>query len=926
MHALRFCPIVRLTAALLTAILLLLPPQSAWVALVREFCAFSGAPAGFDDTTGAWERSGEMSPETRRHPKGDMSGSEGVNCYGNLEAFTDPKGNTVQHVYDALNRRTRTVFPASEVWTGSGYTTVQTDTHTDYDELGRRIVEYEQAPVSVSKSARTTKRFGYDLLGRLRSVSHHSTSDPQLSNTLYGYDELGNQITQTDALGRTTTYGYDNLGRRTTRTLPLGQSEQVEYDEAGNARFRTDFNGRTTEFQYDEMNRPRFRIPDAAFVGEPTVEWTYWPDGQRKSMSDASGVTQYTYDARGRLETKEAPQGTISYTHDDAGNLESITTDTPDGASMTYTYDDLNRLETVTDLNDQTTEYGYDLNGSLRRVSLPNGLTSIYDYSPTNRLASLTVTDVASSTVASYLSKVHLTGHRREIHEALAHAAPPAAPVQRQVAYTYDSMWRLRGEQVTAPSPAPSGASAWDLDLVGNRRGQTSTIPGLGTQTFTYDNNDRLNSDQYDNNGNTLLGALHISPQSGIGNPQSAIQGSDTYDSFDRLTRRTSPNGDTISITYNGDSQRVSKTVTRNGIATTTSWLVDELNPTGYAQVIEERTNGALTAVFTYGHDLISQDRDTGLNWTVSYFGYDPHGNVRYLTDAAGAVTDTFDYDAFGNLVARTGITQTNYFYCGEEIDPDLGLSYNRARYLNLGSGRFWSMDKWEGVRGVPQTQHKALYAEASPIGGVDPSGYAVEREDLLNGFWVHANVGKHFVGEQPGNFIDQNGNITRRRLDNFYPISGILNRLQHFSKGHPAYLKALDLLLNVALRPDLIDLRDRTIWEIKPAWRKVQCGLELIGYLSILNELTTVDTKPWTAGTGYLPPKYVAGFARISNQVWSDGPGVILYSPFTKDNVEAFAGAALASHFLNGVIHKARLLSLRSLETSQKAATVLRH
>jgi len=44
-------------------------------------------------------------------------------------------------------------------------------------------------------------------------------------DTRFEYDELGNQLSQTDANNHTTSYTYDNAGRRLTRTLPLGPQE-----------------------------------------------------------------------------------------------------------------------------------------------------------------------------------------------------------------------------------------------------------------------------------------------------------------------------------------------------------------------------------------------------------------------------------------------------------------------------------------------------------------------------------------------------------------------------------------------------------------------------------------------------------------------------------------------------------------------------
>lgn len=86
--------------------------------------------------------------------------------------------------------------------------------------------------------------------------------------TRYAYDALGNQQTQTDALGRSTTYWTDQLGRRTQRILPKDASESasrtgvLNYDEWGNLSRRTDFAGKTPTFGYDVLNRLKAKLAD----------------------------------------------------------------------------------------------------------------------------------------------------------------------------------------------------------------------------------------------------------------------------------------------------------------------------------------------------------------------------------------------------------------------------------------------------------------------------------------------------------------------------------------------------------------------------------------------------------------------------------------------------------------------------------------
>jgi RHS repeat-associated protein len=217
-------------------------------------------------------------------------------------------------------------------------------------------------------------------------------------------------------------------------------------------------------------------------------------------------------------------------------------------------------------------------------------------------------------------------------------------------------------------------------------------------------NNDRLASDAYDNNGNTT---------SSSGNGY-------LYDFENRLLKLNAGTAGEVSFVYDGDGNRVSKTV--GGV--TTKYLVDTNNPTGYAQVVEEIVSGNVQRVYVYGHTRISQQQLIGGNWLASFYGYDGHGSVRLLTNATGTVTDTYTYDAFGVLINRTGTTPNDYLYAGEQFDAQLGLYYNRARYLNAATGRFFSMDSFEGRIRDPQSLHKYLYANANPINQLDPSGH----------------------------------------------------------------------------------------------------------------------------------------------------------------------------------------------------------
>lgn len=846
----------------------------------------------------------------------------GFDANGNQETFTDALGRVVTHTYDALNRKVRTVFPPAPVDLGNGnVVNTVTETVTAYDELGRRVVEYEQSPQSVPLSSRRFKRFVYDDLGRLRGVV-----DAAGQWTEYRYDELGNQTHQIDALQRTTRYAYDHLGRRLTRTLPLGQVESMTYNRVGNLETRTDFNGKTTTFQYDELNRLRYRIPDASF-GAPTIEFTYWPSGQRKTMSDASGVTSYFYDERDRLERKETPQGILRYAWDDQGNLTGIASGASNvssgtlGTALGYRYDDLNRLEFVDDLNTGTTSYAYDEVGNLDTVSTPNSLSHVYRYDALNRLGTLTVANLAGAIVQHTYTKA-ATGHRTAHGEQWSPLSSAGAPSSlntpaytRSIGYGYDSLWRLRRETIaTSAAPAlnvATGQIDYDLDAVGNRRSRSSSVPGVINQSFTYDANDRLNSDTPDNNGNTLSGTVSAS---GGGSPTKTLNGTFTYDDRLATAQTTVANAPAnVSYVYDGDGNKVAQTI--NGV--TIAYLVDTLNPTGYAQVLEERTNGSPTRTYVWGHALIAQVlQGNGGSLVKTFYAYDGHGNVRLLTDESGTVTDRYHYEAFGALIGSEGTTANAHLYCGERFDSTIGQYYLRARTMNPLTGRFHTVDKVPSFKYIPESLHRCAYAHASPSYHRDPSG-GTPLTDLpdaatpvgwvlqfLDGNRIHREIGEHFVSMAPAT-----------RLANYYPLSRLLNDTLVGS--------AVDYMAfgSLAGKPDLVDLKDRQLWEIKSE-RNIGIGrAELMVYLEILNiivALREVDGRLWTPGTGYTPKSPVKGFRREVN-TWLMEPGLIIYSAFSAVNqAEAVT--------LGAVVASAALINMAQLNLNLGTAIAIRH
>ncbi|MEW8008613.1 MAG: putative Ig domain-containing protein [Candidatus Thiodiazotropha endolucinida] len=601
-----------------------------------------------------------------------------TDAQGNEHRFEyDADGNLIAEI-DALNRHTDYVYNALDQRISVIHDDISNRNET-YDALSRRTVQTDEAGIETS--------YAYDALGRLILVT-----DALGGQTTYSYDEAGNKLTQTDAAGRTTHWDYDALGRVTASELPLGQRESFAYDANGNLISHVDFNGQSTSHQYDSDNR----LVQSDYADGRIEQFSYDAVGNRTQVlvtlpGGTTEITTYAYDARDRLISETQPDGvTLAYQYDAAGNRTRVTLTRGGTVTTTgYGYDSLNRLQSVTDAAG-ITSYGYDAVGNRTSVSYPNGSSEVYVYDSLNRLTRKETYDGAGTLIRAYDYTLHATGRRIGIDEQSG----------RSTAYGYDDLYRLTSESITDSQNGNYSAS-YQYDGVGNRT--YSTIDGVQT-AYTYDANDRLTqqggtSYTYDNNGNTLSETLDTDTTTYSYNAKNELISVEL-------------GGITTQYRYNPNGIRTSKI--ESGV--TTRYIVDENRD--YGQVLIE-DDGASQVSYTYGDDLISQDR----SGEIHYYHYDGLGSTRSLTDSQGILANTYDYEAFGEVLNQIGAVENGYLYAGEQFDSTLDQYYLRARYYNP-NGRFTSMDSWQGSPCRPITLNKYLYADADPANKIDPSGY----------------------------------------------------------------------------------------------------------------------------------------------------------------------------------------------------------
>jgi RHS repeat-associated protein len=586
------------------------------------------------------------------------------NC--NKIKMTDAKGNTIRFEYDKYNRLIKTIFPDG------------TFTSNVYNCNGLKISESDQA-------GKTTK-YAYDSGGRLLNVI-----DAIGNKTQFAYDQSGNLISQTDGNNHTVKFEFDILGNRTKRLLPLGFEEAVTYNDVGNIISKTDFNGDKTVFDYDAFGR----LVKKSYPDGKTEIYTYNVLGLRESYTDDRGKTTFEYDLMDRLKKQTNPDGSfIAYTYDEAGNCKSVTV--PSGTT-TYAHDKLNRLLSVTDRDGKVTLYTYDAIGNRLSVTYPNGSVTEYSYDSLSRLTNLVNRKSTGEIISSYVYTLGPAGNRIQVEENTG----------RTLKYVYDDTYKLIEEEIADPVSGKISIS-YTYDAVGNRL--TKTENG-NTVKYLYDENDRIISDGentylYDRNGNTLKKT---------GSTEEVVY---EYDYSNRLVKAVTSNStatSTVEYSYDVDGIRVQKIIDGTKVI---NYLVESY--LDYAQVLEERDDkNSLIVSYVYGNDLISQKRDD----KTSYYHYDGIGSTRALTDSNANITDTYTYDSFGVMTSRTGVTENDYLFTGEQYDANVAFYYLRARYMNPSLGRFLTMDSWGGIITDPISLHKYLYANCDPVNNIDPSG-----------------------------------------------------------------------------------------------------------------------------------------------------------------------------------------------------------
>jgi len=594
----------------------------------------------------------------------------GYDVRGNRTSVIDPINGSAHPTtlaYDIMNRLTGITYPDG---TTAGFT---------YDSRGRRITSSDQN--------NKTTTYTYDDADRLTAVT-----DPANSLTQYGYDTENNLLSITDANNHITSFAYNARGWVIGTTFPSTLGESYTYDLVGNLKSKTDRKNQTIQYVYDAL----YRLSSKTYPDSTNVEYIYDLAGKVQQVSDPTGVYVFAYDNMGRLlgtntQYTFLPGHTFpnNYGYDAASNRTSLLA--ADGSTNTYAYDTLNRLNGLVNSWAGSFSFGYDALSRRTQLTRPNGVNTNYGYDAVSHL--LSVLHQAGATTLDgatygYDSAGNRTSKTNQLNSTTSN-------------YTYDSLYEL-----TQVVQGATTTESYGYDAVGNR------LSSSGVPIYSYNPSNELTSNSlgsyaYDANGNTLSDASGKSY---------------SWDFENRLTQAVVPgtNGGTTTFKYDPFGRRIQK----SGPLGTTNYLYDGPN------LLEQVDNsGNVLARYSAGpwiDEALSQLQSAA----SSYYEQDGLGSVTSLSNAAGALANTYTYDSFGKLTASTGTLTNPFQFTGREFDAETGLRYYRFRYFDPTVGRFVSEDPIGFDGGI----NFYLYVQNNPSLLIDPFGLSSMTFNRANG------------------------------------------------------------------------------------------------------------------------------------------------------------------------------------------------
>ncbi len=562
---------------------------------------------------------------------------------GFIASKTDYDGNVTAYVHDARGNETSRTEAAGTSLARTTTVAWSSTLHlpTLITEPGGRTTAFtydthgNMLSKTVTAGTQTrTWQYTYNTAGQVTAMA-----DPRGAVTRMTYDAKGDVASITDALGHVTSFtGYDGAGRLLRSVDANGLVSTYVYDLRGRLVQRTEGN-ETTQFAYDAAgNRVAVQKPDhslTSFMYDAAHRLTGARDALNNGMAfaldgndnrvqaglydPANNLVQHRsfgYDSVNRLVAELGAQNQeTDYTYDKQGNLTKVSD--PLNHRTGFDYDALNRRVVTTDAAGGLTKFGYDALDRLTAEQDPKGLVTGYTYDGLDDQTGIASPD---------------TGGTVKTYDVAGNVLTSTDARGAKTTYTYDALNR-----VTKALYADGTSSTYQYDQGQNGIGHlTRMVDPAGVTTWTYDIHGRVTSKAQTTNGLNLVTRMG-------------------YDVAGRLVSMTYPSGKTVSVKYDAAGQV-------SGLSLGNTALISNVayRPFGPAQSWRQGNNA------TFARSFDADGRITGIAMgglgTVTYT-YDAAGRISGETET-GQPGQAFGYDELDRLTGYTsGTAQTAYTY-----------------------------------------------------------------------------------------------------------------------------------------------------------------------------------------------------------------------------------------------------------------------
>ena len=434
-----------------------------------------------------------------------------------------------------------------------------------------------------------------------------------------------------------------------------GKGPRYDYTPDGKLATRTWARGIVTIYSYDTNGA----LTNTVYSdGTPTISLAYNRAGRQVRAHDAAGVTIFLYDDFGSL-TNEIVIGVagtniIERFYDNYGRQQY-------NSDILLHYGENGLLESISNsVANAKYRYTVDNIDEGYHIALSNGI--VLDRTLARDFARDSVITNITSTVDGVIIE--------------------------NLVYKYDMLKRpvSRNQDMFGYNDRNEVVSATIENIF-----KTYGYDEIGNSSFFQANNlNQYSEYEYDFDGNLLsCGELSFG-----------------YDGENRLTTVSSNGVLLVTNVYDTKSRRVKKVTSE----ATMTFFYDDWN------IIEERvayTNGTTTTIHYYwGKDLSGELQGAGgvsglLYLTVSNSNsqlqlyipcYDNNGNVTKYVDANGNIVASYTYDAFGNLISKSGTLADFFRHCfsTKYFDIETGLYYYGYRFYHPVLMRWLNRDPME--------------------------------------------------------------------------------------------------------------------------------------------------------------------------------------------------------------------------------------